>query len=574
MHAPQGWKRPTRHDASLKAQAGRTSPQDWPVEFKYPPLPIGHRLAPSICNRPVFAPHATNGAAVARRVVPPQDCGPSSSLPSTKQSLWQIPALFASLSSSIPLSSHASVDQSPFWTQSHSSGLMPSVPPGVHGGPAGPHYMEIQRGNNARCLPSTLPTPSVVPPLSLDTVNLPTAVHDNVSAPSSVRTTPCLFPFGDVARPPVPAPLTGLPSSYEFTFSCDPQLQSQRYDETTLFLQEQENNLQFHQQDLAANPGPGEAPSIPAPEQADELCAANYSSQEEFWAALFAPEVRQAHLDRNQYGTDAPPPFVTQPDPAFVTQPDPAFVTQPNSAFFCQHQDYAGTQSQPSYANYPSPVQGASASESHPTLNSDEAAVALVMSVIAPPPKKSKACSLPHASSTTNAGCSTDVTSHSIYPPSYVPTQYVMPIAGPSSAQDSSSTSQRGRKRVLEIDDDSDLESDSEGHPKRPRICEVIDGVNRYWCYTCKEWVVKSRKRIHKGKRKHCKAARYLCRICLKVRGVYREQSRKDSLKRHVAQQHSDDFPLIWETFPSILDLYHENEGPQDWENTLTSPQQ
>ncbi|KAF9246361.1 hypothetical protein BU15DRAFT_58431 [Melanogaster broomeanus] len=581
MHPPKGWKPPTRHNA----WTGPALFQDWPSQFKYPPLPFGHPLAASMCCPPIVAPHVTSDATVAgpSMHIQPHNPGASSSVPSTNPSPFQSPALFASVSSFTPLSSHAGINKSPVWTQVQSSNFMssnfmPSVcAPDLCGAPVGPYYTDIQQGTTAPCIPK------LNHPLSLDTVNLPMTVHGNSSVPTSITNTPCLLTFEDLARSLDPAPHTGLPSSYEFTFTCDPQLQSQEYGESTL-LQQEQGHFWADQQNLAAYPGSNEVslPPVPASEQPEDLCAENFSSMEEFLAALFAPEIRQAQLlDRSPYAME---------DPSFP------LAAQPDSTFFPQYQDPAGPQSQPSYSHYPSHVQQVSASESHPAPHTDDIAAALILSVIAPPAKKkrkvteSKTCNSPDdstsvaaahptgtpywqgdVSSTMDAGATT----RSIHPPGYLPTQQPMPVAGPSQVQCSSCATRTGSKRPLEIDDgDSDLESDTEGHPRRVRVVTEGDGDKRCKCHTCDKWILHRRKKYRKGTKRHSKGLLYGCRICLKLKGRFGGHSRKDSLKRHILQGHKEkSLKTSASTFPGILDPYDENEGPQDWEVVLNPMQ-
>jgi hypothetical protein len=525
MHPPKGWKPPARPNASFKAYAGGVLPQDWPAKFKYPPLPFDHPLAASICNPPVLAPTAIDDVA-ARPAIPPRHSDPSSSIPIINTSPFESPA---------SLSSRAGVDQSPYWTQPHPSGSMPTfsntsvnhplsldtinIPAAVHQNVYAPStvattpclfaleqvdhfpdpapltglpssyefnftcdpqlqstetYYMTQQSNSAQYHPPyqnnhpqyTQSTPLVNAPQSLDIVNLPSVVHHGISSPSSIIPTPYLVPLEDAARSSGPAPLTGLPNSYEYTLTCDPQ--SQRYDEITHLLQEPDAHFQFDQQNLTVDHVPSEVtlPPVPAPEQTTELCPEDFPSVEDYWAALFAPEVLQHQLRQ-----------VDQ----FTTQ------TSLDVASPYQYQDYAGTQAQPGHENHPSPVH--EAPESH-ALDPDEAAAALILSVIAPPrpvkkmkkTRKSKACHSTDASTATSVaqpthgccGSQASSSTHSVYPSGYTPAQS-MPTAGPSSGQGSSSTSHRGQKRSS---NDSDLESDNESHPKRPRLFETVRSIS------------------------------------------------------------------------------------------------
>ncbi|KIK98093.1 hypothetical protein PAXRUDRAFT_9790 [Paxillus rubicundulus Ve08.2h10] len=653
MHPPKDWKPPARPNASFKACASRALPQDWPARFKYPPLPFDHPLAASICNPPVIAPTAIDDV-VARPAIPPRHPDPSPSVPSTNKSPFGSPASLAPVSSFTPQSSHVGVDRSPYWTQFHPNGSMtPVYHQDVSGLTPGP-YSQPQ-GNRDQDLPSTLSNTSVDHPLSLDTINIPTAVHHNVhapdlfafeqvdhfpnpapptglpssheftfacdpqvqstgayymgnwqsnlaqyhfqyqnnnsqyslstplvnhrqsldtlnlpsvvhhgiSAPSSIIPTPYLVPLEDAARLSGPSPLTALPNSYEFSLTCDTQ--SERHLETTLFLQEQGARFQFDQQNLTVNYAPSEVTLPLTPEQTTELRPEDFDTEEDYWAALFAPEVLHARpRDINQFTAEAS-------------------LFQPDATSCYQYQDYADTQSQLTHENNPFPVH--EAPESY-APDPDEAAAALVLSVIAPPrpakkmnkTRKSKACHSTDASTTPSVAQSThdycgsqaSSSTHSVYPPGYQLAQS-MPIAGPSSGQVSSSTSHRGQKRSSSS---SGPESDNEGDSKRPRLLETRDGANRYFCHTCQEWVAKNRKRIHERSRRHSGETRFFCRICMKLNKTCRGHSRKDSLKRHIKQQHSDISPLICETFPSILDSYDPNEGRQDWEDMLIPPQQ
>ncbi|KAF8840222.1 hypothetical protein BDN67DRAFT_1011650 [Paxillus ammoniavirescens] len=612
MHPPKGWKPPARPNASFRASA---LAQDWPAQFKYPPLPL------AACNPPVLAPTAIDDVA-ARPAIPPRHSDPSPSVPTVTHSPFEAPAPLASASSFTPLSSRAGVDQSPYWTQSHPSGSMPTfsntsvnhplsldtvdistaVHQNVHApstvattpclfaseqvdqfpGPApltglpssyafsftwdpwlqsiGTRYM-TQQSDGAQYHPQyqnnynhpqyTQSTPLVNAPQSFDTVNLPSVVHHGISAPSRIVPTPYLLPCEDVAQLSGLASLTGLPNSDEFTFPCDPQ--PQRYNETTLSLQEQGAHFQSDQQNLTVYHVPSEVtlPPVPAREQTTEVCVEDFNSLEDYFAAARASEELEdqlGHLER--------------------------FTTGASSS---QHQDSAATQPQPGHENHLSSVD--EPPESHAS-DSDEFAAALVLSIIAPPrPVKKmgtrgyKACASTDASMATSVaqptygwcGSQASSSTHSISP-SYAPAQS-MPTAGPSSGQ-GPSTNHRGQKRSS-----NDLESNDEGHQKRPRL-QTTNGIERRWCGTCQESVAKDRMSVHNRSRKHTGVGRYFCRICMKVGGGCRGQSRKDSLKRHIIQQHAHDFPLIWETFPSILDPYYANEGRQDWEVLLGPPQQ
>ncbi|KAF8844189.1 hypothetical protein BDN67DRAFT_808811 [Paxillus ammoniavirescens] len=491
MHPPKGWKPPARPNASFRASA---LAQDWPAQFKYPLLPLDHPIAASIYNPPVLAPTAIDDVA-ARPAIPPRHSDPSPSLPTVNHSPFESPTPLASASSFTPLSSRAGVDQSPYWTQSHPGGSMP-----------------------------TFSNTSVNHPLSLDTVNISTAVHQNVHAPSTVATTPCLFASEQVDQFPDPAPLTGLPSSYAFSFTCDPRLQSigmrymtqqsdgaqyhpqyqnnynhpqytqstplvnapqsfdtvnlpsvvhhgisapprivptpyhvpcenvvqlsglapltglpnsdeftfpcdpqpQRYNETTLSLQELGAHFQSDQQNLTVYHVPSEVtlPPVPAPEQTTEVCPEDFNSLDDYVAPVLAPgalEYQLGHLER--------------------------FTTGAASS---QHQDSAATQPQP-HENHLSSVD--EAPESY-VSDSDEAAAALVLSIIAlpRPVKKMKTSASTDASMATSVaqpthGCCGSQASNSTHSisPSYPPAQS-MPTAGPSSGQ-GSSTNHRGQKR-------------------------------------------------------------------------------------------------------------------------------
>ncbi|KIJ69160.1 hypothetical protein HYDPIDRAFT_24013 [Hydnomerulius pinastri MD-312] len=317
-----GWAAPTRQDAFSNAQAGPVRPPQWS-------LPPGHPMVyPPLHSKLKKLPHAHPRSAS-------PSSGPSSSTSSRDHSpFFHSPMIPITAASYTPLTTPEDLGQSSCWAQPR--GMMPSMYPPPYVVPTmAPQYTGAPEGNNAQHLPSTVSPPCFPPNLTLDIANLP-AVEPECSSTTSSEGGSYPSTLEEMIRSMGEGHNTGagLPSSFDFTFTVDPPMVSQPYNDTGILLQGQEDLLQCNNQSLTPYTGLNDATVLaaPAPERAGQIRDGEFSS---LLASFLESGPQQIQpVDGNPYHYSQPTEEATLP----TFDPQDAASSYPAQANVAQEQ--------------------------------------------------------------------------------------------------------------------------------------------------------------------------------------------------------------------------------------------